>query len=128
MNAHAIAWQALRIPETIYGELESNKEYILEESKIVCELFIFKRDSSHLANICTDFIIINYPKPLRIIKSVKGKINVLIGNNEQLWGNEVNNAYIKIMNLEFIDTLNNKRKIEIKEKYLWKVLNLGTPG
>lgn len=118
----------IRIPSSIYSRQEHKKEYNLLNGGLQCELLIFEKDSSHLANLCSDIAVVNFPKPKRRLNAVQGKIKVFFGNTEELWGRQVNNAYIKIENLEFIDTINHHRKIEIKEKFLWQVLNLGTPG
>lgn len=119
----------LRIPASIYTENESITKYNIDTNKIECELLIFKKDSANFGNICTDVIITNFfPKPLRVIKGVSENMTVLIGDKEELWGNEVNNAYIKIDKLEFIDSLNSNKRIIIEDKIFWKVINSGTPG
>lgn len=56
----------IRIPSSIYTEKETNKEYDLSEKGLQCELLIFEKDSSHLANICTDIIVVNYPAILTL--------------------------------------------------------------
>lgn len=125
---HLSSEYVLKIPSSIYTEKETMKEYNLNERGLQCELLVFEKDSSHLANICTDVIIMNYPKTKKTIKSIGGTMKVFIGNKEELWGNKVNNSYIKINKIEFIDSLNNNKKIVFKDKFLWKVINLGTPG
>lgn len=125
--AYVSAEFVLRIPASIYSEMEGEKEFNLERDGIQCDLFVFEKDSSHLANICTDIILTNYPTHKRKLKSIQGDIKVFMGNKEELWGKEINNAYIKIENMEFVDSINH-RKIVIKDKYLWDVLNLGLPG
>jgi len=73
----------LRIPEMIYSEQENVREYDYSKDSIQYEIFVFEKDSAHLANICTDVLIMNYPKPKRKIKNVvQGKIKVFIGNKE----------------------------------------------
>ena len=118
----------IKIPSSIYTESESYKEYDLAENSLYCELLIFPPDSAHLANICTDIIIMNYPKPERTIKSSDGKVKVLMIEQTNLSGRQINKAFIEIEHIEFLDTLNNNRKIDIKNKLLWEVLYLGTPG
>ena len=118
----------VRIPYSIYSNIESRKEYSLGKKGNECELLVFEKDNSNLSNICTDIILINSPKPKRVLRSVQGKMRVFIGNEEGLWGNFVNNTYIHIERVVFVDTLSNNKRIMIENKYLWKVLNKGIPG
>ena len=118
----------LRIPATIYNYQENIQEYTFDQNGLSCELLVFEQDSSHLANICTDIIIVNYPKPKRTIKSIGGYIKVYNGNPRELWGEIVNNTYIEIIKIEFIDSLENNQKIIVKDKIFWEVPYLGVPG
>jgi hypothetical protein len=118
----------LRIPSYIYNELEILKEYNQATERLSCELWVFEKDSAHLGNICTDLIDVNLPKPKRVLNSFQGRIKVYFGDKEEVWGNETCKGFIWIKEMEFIDPLHNNKKILIKDKYLWKVINLGTPG
>ncbi len=118
----------LKIPSGIYYSYENTQEYKNSVLGLPCELYVYENDSSHLANICTDLIIMNLPKPVRKLESINNDIKVYKGNPIELWGSIVNRIYIKIEKIEFRDTLNNNHKIEIKDLYLWEVPFLGTPG
>lgn len=118
----------LKIPSSIYSEEKGTTTYSLDELGEPCELIIFNKGEAHLGNICTDLIQIGLPKANRILTTTTGKIKVYIGNPEPLWRDTVNNAYVEIERMTFFDSESNQKKIEIKHKYLWKVVNLGTPG
>ncbi len=118
----------LKISSKIYSQNESTQEYNFGQNGLQCELLVFEKDSSHLANICTDVLFVNYPEPKRTIKSIKGRMKVFNGNPRELWGEKVNNTYIEIRELEFVDSLDDNRKIIVKDKIFWEVPYLGVPG
>ena len=118
----------LKLPTDIYRPriIELNEKqkptiYNTDENGLRCELQIFEKDSAHLANICTDIQMVNYPKKIRTLRSIDGKLSVVHEKiNDEL--------YIHIEKITFIDSLNQNRIIEIKEKIFWKTPYLGIPG
>ena len=115
----------LHISPDIYNnyELESTrcKNYLVNENEIPCELWIFEKGKSHLTNICTDISIVDFPEPIRKLKSTGGSLLVVLDKLDK-------HAFIKIDSLLFIDSLFENQTIKLENIVLSDVENLGIPG
>ncbi len=90
------------------------------------ELYIFKNGQANLKNLCID-IILEKEEPLRSCQAIKGQILVNYSDPTNYYGKMQPKVSIYIKELIFIDP-KTKKRIEIKEKLLWKILDTGTPG
>ena len=80
-----------------------------------------------LANICTDLIVDNCPKPDRKLYAQSGQLIIAFSDLTELYGHQTHRTTVLIKNLVFVDS-RTAEKIELKNELLWKVLDLGTPG
>ncbi len=110
-----------------------NAEYCLDtihfdnENKDLCLISVFKKGEANLHNICTDIILIgDVPKPMIKVEPESGKIICLYKRYEEIEDYlEENILYIYIDHLTFKF---NGKIVEIKDKWMWQMKDLGTSG
>ena len=91
------------------------------------ELLIFDSKNANLTNTCTDLIKLHNPNPSRTLHAESGQLIVRFSDPTELYGNRTYHTTILIKRLIFYD-YKTRKKIELKNELLWKVLNTGTPG
>jgi hypothetical protein len=95
-------------------------------SKGMTELSVFKKGEANLTNICSD-ILFPQKEPVRTFSAISGQIIVELTEPTDYYGNIQPKVSILIKELIFIDP-KTKKRIELKNELLWKVLDVGQPG
>ena len=91
------------------------------------ELSIYDQKNANLNNICTDVIIVNNPKPSRILHPMRGRFTIAYNKAINQFGEKALQTTILIQHIEFRDTKTDD-KITIENELLWKVIDLGIAG
>jgi hypothetical protein len=95
-------------------------------SNDITELFVFKKGEANIDYICMD-IHGSKKEPVRSFPAISGQIIVELTDPTDYYGHIQPKVSILIKELIFIDP-KTKKRIEIKNELLWKVLDFGHLG